>query len=186
MIPDAALNIFGLGEAEKQVLQTSLHTRLLEKNDTLQQVGEVCSAGYYLHRGALYMYRPTEEGEEQIIDLYMEGEWLLDHGSFISRTPSSFGIRAYEACEIYSISITDIHALIRQSPAFFTMGRILDQAKDRTLFFDTALTPAQKYDHLMQHRKSLFQKFPLRMIASYLKVTPETLSRVRSNQRFIS
>jgi hypothetical protein len=55
----------------------------------------------------------------------------------------------------------------------------MDSAVSRVIFFDNASTPTEKYLYILNNRLQLIQAFPLKMIASYLKITPETLSRVR-------
>jgi len=78
------------------------------------------------------------------------------------------------------LSIHSIHALVAKSQVFLQLGKLLDLATERTHFFDTSASPAEKYKYLQQNRSKLLQKFPQKMIASYLKIAPETLSRIRS------
>jgi hypothetical protein len=72
-----------------------------------------------------------------------------------------------------------MHEMIGLSPAFFQLARVLEPVHSRTHLFDNQLTPLEKYQYILQHRPGLLQAFPLKIIASYLKITPETLSRVR-------
>lgn len=97
----------------------------------------------------------------------------------MSQKPSESFVQAYAESEILELTVQSLHGLIAESPAFLQMGRILEQATARVHFFDNDLTPIQKYEHLLNNRPQLLQKFPLKIIASYLKITPETLSRVR-------
>ena len=63
--------------------------------------------------------------------------------------------------------------------SFLQLNKIFTQPA-KIHFFDNAYSPSQKYDYLMQTKAQLMQTFPLKMIALYLKITPETLSRVRA------
>ncbi|MEO5563434.1 MAG: hypothetical protein ABIR18_08365, partial [Chitinophagaceae bacterium] len=58
---------------------------------------------------------------------------------------------------------------------------IFEQATSRVHFFDNRLNPTEKYQYILDNKSGLLQKFPLKLIASYLKITPETLSRVRES-----
>lgn len=60
-------------------------------------------------------------------------------------------------------------------------GKILNQSKNRIAIFDNSLNPAQKYNYINNAKPELAKVFPIKMIASYLKIAPETLSRVRAN-----
>jgi hypothetical protein len=55
----------------------------------------------------------------------------------------------------------------------------MDNAVSKIVLFDNALAPKEKYLYVLNNRQQLIQEFPLKMIASYLKITPETLNRVR-------
>ena len=59
------------------------------------------------------------------------------------------------------------------------MGKLLDQAVSRIEFYDNNNSPDEKYVHLLENKPIVIRKFPQKVIASYLKITPETLSRVR-------
>ncbi|PKG42822.1 Crp/Fnr family transcriptional regulator, partial [Psychroflexus sp. MES1-P1E] len=106
-------------------------------------------------------------------------DWVINHKSFTTRKPSEYSIQAFEESFIYELSIDAIHRLIAQSQSFFQMGKILEESTSRIDFFDNNNTPDEKYDFIIKNKPSLLQKFPQKIIASYLKITPETLSRVR-------
>ena len=75
------------------------------------------------------------------------------------------------------LNIHDLHALIGRSPSFFVLGKILEEIHD---YQSQKLSPDQKYKLLLEKRPEVIQTFPLKYISSYLGMTPETLSRVRS------
>ena len=150
----------------------------LNKNEILLNEDEVCNSLYFLTKGAVYQYNMADV-DENIIDLHLEKEWLLNAQSFMAQEPSNTTLKAFSDCEIVKLSIKQLHELIGLSPAFFQLGKLMENGKERAHFFDKAMTPTKKYEHLLATRPALFQAFPLKMIASYLKITPETLSRVR-------
>lgn len=72
------------------------------------------------------------------------------------------------------------HRLIGQSQSFLQMGKILEESTSRIDFFDNNNTQDEKYQYVLENKPELIQSFPQKLIASYLKITPETLSRVRN------
>jgi CRP-like cAMP-binding protein len=157
------------------------HTQHLNvaKGHTLLEPGKICQTAYYLTEGAAVQYALNDAGEEVVIDLHTTGEWVLNHASFVGQKPADVCIKTYTAGTVLELHIHNIHHLISVSQQFIQLGSILEEVNKRVLYFDRQLTPYEKYEELMQHRKAIFQYFPLKMIASYLKITPETLSRVR-------
>lgn len=166
-------------EEELQLLKAAIEVRNLKKGALLLEAGAVCSEICFLEKGAIYQYRIDTENEEQIIDLNAPEDWIINHQSFTGRKPSVYYIQAYEDSRIQVLSIDAIHALIAQSQTFLQMGSLLEKAVSRVHFFDQQYTPDEKYQYVVKHQPSLIQTFPQKMLASYLKMSPETLSRVR-------
>lgn len=176
-----ALEITGF-YAEKDLLlfEEKVKIRNVSRNEILLRKGEVCRSIFFNLSGAFYQYRVTDDMEQQVIDLHADQEWFLNHRSFAGQKPSESYMEAYTESSILELTVESLHHLIAQSPSFLQMGKILDQATSRVHFFDNDLTPTQKYQYILDNRPELIHKFPLKIIASYLKITPETLSRVRN------
>lgn len=166
-------------DKELQLLESEIILYDAQKGELLLDVSEVCSSVYFLEKGAVYQYQLDTENEKQIIDLNVPNDWIINHQSFTSRKPSTYRIEVYEDSRIQLLSIDAIHALIAKSQAFLQMGTLLEQAIARVRFFDHQYTPDEKYQYVLKHQPALLQKFPQKILASYLKMTPETLSRVR-------
>lgn len=152
----------------------------LDVGEYVLREGEVSGSIHFIVSGALCQFVAMEEGQEQIIELYCVGQWLLDQDSLVSRLPAKASIRAFSVCELWSLSLNDIHELVEHSTQFVSLAGIIYQTSDRVNWFDKSATPQEEYAYLVQNRSELIQIFPLKMIASYLKITPETLSRVRA------
>jgi CRP-like cAMP-binding protein len=166
-------------EKEAGLLTERLQFVELPKDTVFLQKGEVCSSFCFVVSGCLYQYDLDEDGNEQVIDIHIQNDWVINHKSFTSRKPSEVLIQAYEDSEVYELSIDVIHQLIAQSPSFLQMGTILETATARIALFDNNSTADEKYQFILDNNPELLQKFPQKIIASYLKMTPETLSRVR-------
>lgn len=168
-----------LSEKDSGLLKKELQFRELKKGDFLIEKGTVCSSFCFVISGSFYHYYIDSELNKNIIDLNIENDWVINHKSFASRKPSEYSIRAFENCSFYEISIDSIHRLIAHSQAFLQMGKILEESTSRIDFFDNRNTPDDKYRYILTNKPKFLQKFPQTIIASYLKISPETLSRVR-------
>ncbi|WP_259014544.1 Crp/Fnr family transcriptional regulator [Emticicia fluvialis] len=166
-------------ESEAAFIASKMVTRQYKKNQWLLAEGIICRSISLVVSGAAYQFT-LNDIDENIIDLYMANDWVMNYTSFVGQKPSATCIKAHTDCEVLEMSIHAAHELIGISPVFFQLGKVLEQALTRNHYFDNTLTPLQKYNHLLSTRPQLLQQFPLKMIASYLKMTPETLSRVRS------
>jgi CRP-like cAMP-binding protein len=176
------LDIGNFSEPEARLFEMSTTRRLLGKNEMLLQAGGVCQAVYYVLSGAFCQFQPGET-EDVTIDLHVQHDWVFNHASLISQSPSQTSIRAFTESEVLELTLARLHELIARSQAFLQFGRILNPGQARTHFFDNSLDPRQKYDYLLATKPQIARIFPLKLIASYLKVAPETLSRVRANFR---
>ena len=164
---------------EAELLKEAFQYQYIAKDRILLDKGSICSSLCFVVSGSFYHHHLDAEGNKTIIDLNGTYDWVINHKSFTSRKPSDYVIQAYEDSTYYEISIGAIHDLIAQSQAFLQMGKILEVVTARINFFDNNSTPDEKYLHIFENHPELLQKFPQTLIASYLKITPETLSRVR-------
>jgi len=161
------------------LLFNRLKTLNLKKEDYLVKEGQVCQSFYFINQGSFRHFMVQDSGEEITLNLFTPREWFLEYKSFTSQQPSQGIIQAATDSEVYSLSMWDFHELARLHEIFFQMGRILEQATRNQDFQQNRLTPEQKYERLLAIKPELLHHFPLKHIASYLGMTPETLSRVR-------
>ena len=166
-------------QSDFERLAKYLVRRQLRKNEILLEQGQICRAVYFISSGSAYQFR-YEDVEEKITDLHLPKAWCLNYSSFISQTPSENIIKVNAETTAFELSLTAIHELIAQSPVFLQLGKILEGATTRTHYLDNSMSPSERYNDLVKNRPLVLQMFPLKLIASYLNMTPETLSRVRS------
>jgi len=179
MISNALKATGNYSDHDIMLFEREVNFRQVDKHDVFLKQGAVANQIFYLVHGAAYQQMSSDDGSLQFIELHTQGEWFLNYQSFVNQMPSQVSISAYTDCELLEISIESIHFLIGQSLSFLQMNNIMQQATLRLNLFDNALTPSEKYALIVTKRPELLQIFSLKMIASYLKVTPETLSRVR-------
>ena len=167
-------------EKELILLKKELQFRTLKKEEILLNKGDICSSLCFIIKGAIYQYKIDAEFNKNVIDLNVSNDWIINHKNFTTQKPSEYFIQSYEESTICILSIESIHRLIAQSQSFLQMGKILEESISRIDFFDNNDTPDEKYQYVLKNKPELIQKFPQKLIASYLKITPETLSRVRN------
>lgn len=161
------------------LLLNEISVRPLKKEACLLREGQVCPALYFLAHGSLRQYHKTVEGTERILNLFLERDWVTDYQSFLSQKPSRNFIQAFEDSEVIELSICSLHKLIGQSHVFFKMGRLLEAGIQPVNLYTEFSSPEERYREVLAKKPLWFQKFPLHLIASYLGVAPETLSRIR-------
>nr|WP_295924042.1 Crp/Fnr family transcriptional regulator [uncultured Dyadobacter sp.] len=165
---------------EVTLFTKQVRERQISKKEMLLKTGQTARSLYYLLEGSAQQYEMAGELGQNVIDLHVAGEWFLNYESLISQRPSRVFIEAYTDSRILELSLETVHYLTGKSVSFLQLNKVLEGALARMNFFDHGMTPVEKYRYILDHRPSLIQTFPLRLISSYLKVTPETLSRVRN------
>lgn len=173
-------NVVTFSPGELTLILEHCAFRNVRKHDTLLGAGQVCSSLFFLLKGACYQFRIVGTNEK-IIDLHVDHECVLNPASFISQQPSGETIKAFENSDLLALTLQSLHRLIAMSPAFLQLAKLLQWPSFRVNFLDNAMTPAEKYRYILGNKPQLIRKFPLKYIASYLNITPETLSRVRAS-----
>lgn len=181
MTTQEVLNSLGLFSNSDTALFEKHSTRkMLKKNEVLLNEGEICKSFYFILTGSFSQFQ-TCDIDEVIIDLHLQNEWMFNQQSLVEQIPSNTTIKAFAKSEIIELSLYSFHFLCSKSQSFLQFGKILNQSKNRTFLFDNSLGPNEKYSYINKSKPQLVKVFPIKMIASYLKMAPETLSRVRAN-----
>ena len=166
-------------QKEIDVFCAHLNMAAVPKDHCLLKEGKVCQSFYFVAKGSFRQYQITDKGDEITNNLYLEKDWMLDYKSFTSQQPSASIIQATEGGEVFELSVYDLHQLMKTSDAFFQIGRIFQLALEQQEIQLQYPTPKERYSFLLKTKPQIIQRFPLKYIASYLGMTPETLSRVR-------
>jgi CRP-like cAMP-binding protein len=147
------------------------------------RTGDLSSTVYLLTRGAMRMVY-LRGGKEHIGDFFLEGDLVADYTSFVTGRPTRFDIVATEPCELLAITPTALARAHVAHPLAMERGLRL-VAQQQALTFSERIwsglmdTPTVRYRALLANRPAWFTRFPLYMIASYLGMTPEGLSKLR-------
>lgn len=172
-----------LTEADKAVFSQHVIVKKIRKRQYLLQEGEICKYVAFVSKGMLRSYLVDEKNNEHIIQFAPEGWFISDLSSFISEDFSNLNIDAIESSELVLVSRA-VHIHLEQAvPEFFKFNYmqyrgayIALQKRINDMF---TLSTQEKYTKLLSIYPDIMQRVPQHMIASYLGLTPETLSRVR-------
>lgn len=172
-----------LSEEEIEFCKTIFIPKKLRKRQYLLQEGDVCKYTAFVVKGLLRTFTVDEKGNEPILQFSMEEWWIADLYSFITGEPSIYNIEALEDCELLVITEPSWQLLLEKIPALERFFRILIQnnliATQRRLIGTMTETAEEKYLKLLDEAPSCMQRVPQHMIASYLGISRETLSRIR-------
>lgn len=168
---------------EQEFIKPYLKVKKLRKKQYLLQEGEVCKAFAFVVKGALRQYYIDESGNENIIQFAVEGWSIADMYSFLTGEPSVYNIDALEDCDLILVDKTANEELTDKLRKFETYGRIQITrayvALQRRLTSMISLTVEERYKEFLKQYSNIVQLVPQHMIASYMGLTPETLSRAR-------
>jgi CRP-like cAMP-binding protein len=170
-------------EEEMAIIKTHLTPKKLRKKQYLLQEGDVCRFIAFVEKGALRSYTVDEKGVERIIQFALEGWTISDLYSFLTAEPATYNIDALEDSELVLISKAAHEELLRTLPKYETWMRIQITgayiAMQRRLTSIISLSLEERYASFTSQYPEIVQRVPQHMIASYMGLTPETLSRVR-------
>ena len=155
----------------------------LKKHDLYLREGQVCKGMVIIQKGCLRYFSRSEKGDHTL-GFAFEGDWLGDYESFLLQAPSPDYIEALEDSEIFSLSYADMQALYQHSQRFEKFGRVIAE----NLFIGTAKhnrnllrqSAEDRYLELLTTRPRIFERLPQHLIASYLGIQPQSLSRIRA------
>lgn len=174
-----------LSEHEKELMQQYFVPKKLRKRQYLLQEGDVCKNITFVSKGLLRTYNVDERGDEHVSVFGWEGWWISDFNSFLTGVPSLFNIDAIEDSEVLLLSRDNYEAITLSIPIMDRYFRILYQnsivTKERRLMSSVTDTAEEKYLRLSRSNPDMIERIPQNLIASYLGIAPETLSRIKKN-----
>lgn len=158
--------------------------RKLRKRQYFLQEGDVCKYIGFIVKGSAKTFTVDKKGNEQILKLSVENWWLTDFESFYLLTPSRFNIEALEELEILQSTNIEIEDFLKHIPAFSAMSNVISQ--NNTISAQKRMqsinySAEERYEELVKNYPHFLQRFPQNMIASYLGLSSETLSRIKKN-----
>lgn len=168
---------------EQQSIQNYLTPKKIRKKQYFLQEGDVCKAIAFVEKGSLKEYSVDENGSEHIIQFALEGWTISDLFSFLTGEPATYNIDALEDAELVIISKSSHEELLQRFPKYETYTRLQITgaylAMQKRLNSIHSLSLEERYLEFTALYPNIVQRVPQHMIASYMGLQPETLSRIR-------
>ncbi len=172
-----------LAKEELDLFHSMLTVKKFKKKEFLLQQGEVCHFTGFITKGCIKNYVLDEKGNEFILYFAIEDWWVGDISSFFEQIPGTLFIQTVEDTELLMLDYRKSEQLFKEIPKFERHFRILIQRSLTTLqqrFYNTLAKPAEeRYLEFLKKYPQVVQRVPQQLIASYIGVTPEFLSKVR-------
>ena len=172
-----------LSDFEKDICKSLFSPKKLRRRQYILQQDDICKNLIFVEKGILRSYSVDTKGNEHILQFAPEGWWISDIFSFLTGEAAVYNIEAIEDSELLLISNSSLDELYESVPKFERYFRLLSQANmvatHRRLTASLSDSADEKYIRLLSAYPNIVARVPQHMIASYLGITPETLSRVR-------
>jgi CRP-like cAMP-binding protein len=171
-----------ISDQEFEYILSHFTYKKLKKHQYLVQTGEAVPCDYFVLSGLLKSYYTNQEGKEHIMQFAMEDWWITDYQAYFNQTPAHLAIDCIEPAEVLCLSLHNrekLAAELHKIEHFFrkksNAGYVALQRRILALLNSNA---KERYEQLLQQYPQLFQRVPKSLIASYLGVSRETLSRL--------
>jgi CRP-like cAMP-binding protein len=173
VLTDGQLNLIRSLSVEKKIARREF---ILRKGETSRHTN-------FVSKGFLRLYRTDHKGDEYILRFADENHWINDRESYLTGQPSTANIEAIENSEILTWKKSDFDLLLNEIPVFKELMKNLSAklqiASQNRFYTSVSSTAEEKYLQFVTRYPAIFNRIPLHMVASYIGVSRETLSRVR-------
>jgi CRP-like cAMP-binding protein len=185
-IIDYARKTVSLTEEESQTFAAAFKETRVKKRQFFIQPNFTAKSRYFVVSGALRAYVIGEDGQEHTIQLALEEWWISDYNSYIYQQPASMFVVAVEDSLVLELTFEEEHKLKDSGQLFETFFRTLAERSvafmQRRIITNLTQSAEERYESFMKRYAAFIRRFPQYVIASYLGMTTEFLSKIR-NQR---
>ena len=173
-----------LTNTEEHFLTSKLSSRKYIQGQYILQQGDISQTECFIISGCTKMFYLDDKGQEHIIMFSIEDWWTSDLGSFISQTPSDFNVQCLENTEIIQFSYENIEEIFSKIPKLERFFRkIIEKAfvaSQKRIIRNFSLTAKERYLIFKENYPKIEQRIPQYMVASYLGISKEFLSKIKS------
>jgi CRP-like cAMP-binding protein len=173
-----------LTEDEFAFIRAHFTTKKLRKHQFLVQEGDSVPNDFFVLRGCLKAYHADREGKEHILQFAMSDWWITDYQAYFKGAKATISVDCIENSELLCLSLQNrekLCATMHKMEHFFRVklsaGYVALQQRILSMLNSSA---KERYDQLLEMHPALFQKVPKMLIAAYLGVSRETLSRLNT------
>ncbi|MFD0761918.1 Crp/Fnr family transcriptional regulator [Lutibacter aestuarii] len=177
-------NYISLTEEEEEILLSKISYKKYLKGQYLVQQGDVCKHEYFILSGCTKTFYMDNEGQEHIILFAIEDWWTSDMGSFIAQKPADYNVQCIENTELIQISYEANEELYIQIPKLERFFRKIVEralvASQKRIVRNFSMSAKERYLIFRKNYPKIEQRIPQYMVASYLGITKEFLSKIKS------
>ena len=175
-----------LSQEESAFISKLLRPTLFQKKQMLCREGGTCDRIFFIEEGSCYSFITDEKGEAHVLQFALEGYWISDLYSFFSGGESIYSIETIETTKALELSRDDFNKACDAYPVFDRFFRVLIQNAYVALQFRLAKTTSEealrRYETFEKLHPDFLQRMPQYLIASYLGIQPQSLSRLRKKR----
>ena len=176
------INKLEIDEKDAETFANQFVLKKMNKGDSFLHTGDMCKKLAFINKGAMYCVY-NKEGIDKIDEFSFEDDFITDYLSVLTHAPADKSIVCLEDCEILVVHFEALEKSELDRMAFERISRLMAEGlfikwhlKAKSLFMDDAET---RYKKLIAQRPDLPQRVPQYLVASFLNVSPETISRIR-------
>lgn len=173
-----------LTHEEETIVLSSVKYRKYLKGQYIVQQGDVCKYSSFILSGCTKTFYVDDKGQEHIIMFAIEDWWTSDIGSFITQSSADYNVQCLEETETIQFSYYGQEELLKKVPKLERLFRMMLErafvASQKRIVRNFSLTAKEQYLHFKEQYPEIEQRIPQYMIASYLGITKEFLSKIKS------
>lgn len=183
---DCLAKYITLTKEEEALLLSKVRFRKYRKGQYVLQEGDICQYDSFVLSGCLRTFYTDHAGNEHTIMFSIENWWAGDMGSFLTQTPAHYSVQCLEDTELIQISYHSLEQLYLEIPKLERFFRIITQkayvACEKRIIKNFSLPAKERYLTFRKKYPHIEQRVPQYMIASYLGITKEFLSKIRNQK----
>lgn len=176
--------IVTLTPQEQALFLSKTETKQYKAKTIILNAGEVCKHSYFVNSGLLRSFTINDNIVEHVLSFACEGWWIGDMYSLLSQKPGNLFIEVMEDSEVVLLSKENQEKLYTEIPKLERFFRILTEnslvANQERLMDSLSLTAEERFEKFCKKYPTLILKVPQKQIASYIGVTPEFFSKMKS------
>ncbi|MCG9875904.1 MAG: Crp/Fnr family transcriptional regulator [Leptospiraceae bacterium] len=172
-----------LGDEEVNFFISHLSLKKFKKNQFLLHSDSICKFDFFITKGLVKEFYVDDKGKEYILKFAKEEQWTCDYNSYFKGEPSKLNIQALENVEAYSIEVKDTESILNRYPILEKSFReyFLETLTALQLRFLESFSKNinERYSVFLINYSDILHRIPQKLIASYLGVSPEFLSKIK-------
>ncbi|MVO08742.1 cyclic nucleotide-binding domain-containing protein [Flavobacterium sp. TP390] len=184
LILDNISKITPLTDSEKEFILSKTEVKEFKAKTLLHSAGEICKHSYFVNSGIVRSFNINDHIVEHVLHFACEGWWIGDMYSLLSQKPGNLFIEVLEDAEVVVLSKENQEILYHEIPKLERFFRILMEkslvAHQERLMDNLSLSAEERFEKFCNRYPGLILKVPQKQIASYIGVTPEFFSKMKS------